>query len=126
MGLCCWRKKHGLNLNSPVNDKEFRQHLAELLARQRNPDQPAKKTPPTPESTPKPATMSNKEFRRHFKHLMARQRSEEPPVEKKPPKSATLEANCRRRKEAAYDGNPKIQRAPKSEVSDPFTLGFGS
>jgi hypothetical protein len=69
-----------------VNDKEFRQHLAELLARQRNPDLPAKKNRPTPEPAPKPATMSNKEFRQHLKQLMARQRNEEqPPVEKKPP-----------------------------------------
>ena len=69
-----------------MNDKEFREHLAEL-ARQRNPDQPAKKNPPTPEPTPKPVTMSNKEFRQHLKQLVARQRNhEQAPVEKKPPK----------------------------------------
>jgi hypothetical protein len=71
-----------------VNDKEFRQHLAELLARQRNPERPAKKDPATPELSPKPATMSNKEFRQHLKQLTMRQRNEDqPPVEKKPPKS---------------------------------------
>jgi hypothetical protein len=70
-----------------VNDKEFRQHLAELLARQRNPDRPAKKNPPTHELPPKPATMSNKEFCQHLKQLMARQRNEgQPSVQKKPPK----------------------------------------
>ena len=71
-----------------MNDKEFQQHLAELLAIQRNPDRPAKKNPPTPEATPKPATMSNKEFRQHLKRLMARQRNEDQPLgEKKPPQS---------------------------------------
>ena len=40
-----------------MNDKEFREHLAELRARQRNPDRPAKKNPPTPEPIPKPATI---------------------------------------------------------------------
>jgi hypothetical protein len=70
-----------------VNDKEFRQHLAELLASQRNPDQPAKKNSPPPETPLKPATMSNKEFRNHLKQLVARQGNEDqPPVEKKPPK----------------------------------------
>jgi hypothetical protein len=64
-----------------------RRHLAELLARQRNPDRPAKKNPPTAELTPKPATMSNKEFLQHIELLLARQRNEDqPPVEKKPPK----------------------------------------
>ena len=71
-----------------MNDKEFRQHLAELLARQRNPDQPAKKNPASPELPPKPATMSNKEFRQHIKVPLKRQRNEhQPPVEKKPPKA---------------------------------------
>ena len=70
-----------------MNDKEFRQHLTDLLARRRNPDQPAKKNLPTPEPPPKLATMSNKEFRQHLKQLMARQRDEgQPPAEKKPPK----------------------------------------
>jgi hypothetical protein len=70
-----------------VNDKEFRQRLVELLARQRNPDQPAKKNAPTPELPPKPATMSNKEFRKHLKQFVARQGNEDQPtVEKKPPK----------------------------------------
>jgi hypothetical protein len=69
-----------------VNDKEFRQHLSEWLARQRRPDQPAKKNPPTPELTPKPATMSNKEFREHIRVLLARERNEgQQSVEKKPP-----------------------------------------
>jgi len=71
-----------------VNNREFRRHLAELLATQRNPDQASKKIVPTPEPPPKPATMSNKEFRRHIAQLLARQRNQvQPPVVKKPPKS---------------------------------------
>ena len=50
-----------------MNDRQFREHLAELLNRQRNPDQPANKNPPTPEPTPEHATKSNKEFRQHIK-----------------------------------------------------------
>ena len=70
-----------------MNDKEFRQHVAELLARQRNRGQAAKKNPPTPEPPTQPATMWNKEFRQHLKQLVARQHNEGPPlVDKKPPK----------------------------------------
>jgi hypothetical protein len=96
-----------------VNDKEFRQHLAELLARQRNPDRPAKKNPPTPESTPKPATMSNTEFDRHLKQLVARQHNEEPPlVEKKPPKS-----------EPSNPAAPTEKKAPTTETRKNLTYG---
>jgi hypothetical protein len=95
-----------------VNDKEFRQHLAELLARQRNPDRPAKKNPPTPESTPKPATMSNTEFDRHLKQLVARQHNEEPLVEKKPPKS-----------EPSNPAAPTEKKAPTTETRKNLTYG---
>jgi hypothetical protein len=99
-----------------VNDKEFRQHLAELLARQRNPDQPAKKNPATPELPPKPATMSNKEFRQHLKQLMARQRKEDqPPVEKKPPKSEPPKptAVIEKKPPAAETSKFKVRRKAK-------------
>jgi hypothetical protein len=99
-----------------VNDKEFRQHLAELLARQRNPDQRAKKNPPTPELPPKPATMSNKEFRQHLKQLVTRQRNEEaPPVEKKPPKTepATPTAVTEKKPPAAETAKFKVRRKAK-------------
>jgi hypothetical protein len=71
-----------------VNDRQFRQHIAELLSGQRNPGAPTKKNSSPPELPPKPATMSNKEFRKHLKQLVARQGNEgQPPaVEKKPPK----------------------------------------
>ena len=71
-----------------MNDRQFRQHLAELLAKQRSPDRPAKKNLPTPEPTPNAAIMSNKEFRQHIKELLARQRKEGQlaAVERKPPK----------------------------------------
>jgi len=71
-----------------VNDREFRQHLAELLAKQRNPDRPSKKNPPTAEASPKPATMSNKDFRQHIRQLLAQQRNQDQqPAERKPPAS---------------------------------------
>ena len=102
-----------------MNGKELRQHLAELLARQRNPDQPAKKQPPTPEPTPKSATMSNKEFRRHLKQLVARQRNEGqlPAVEKKPTENRTLETSRRHRKEASSRRDLEVQGTAQSQVA---------
>jgi hypothetical protein len=60
-----------------LNARQLREHLAELLNPQRNPEQAAKKNPPTPEPLPKPATKSNKGFRQHVKRLLARQRNED-------------------------------------------------
>jgi hypothetical protein len=94
-----------------VNDREFRQHLAELLAIQRNPDQPSKNNVPTLELSSKPATMSNKEFRRHIAQLLAQQRNEDQqPVEKKPLKSENS-------KPAAVK-----QKKPPATVTRTFTI----
>jgi hypothetical protein len=52
-----------------VNDREFQQYIAELLAKQRNPGPPAKKNLSSPETIPKPTSMTDREFRKHIKHL---------------------------------------------------------
>jgi hypothetical protein len=99
-----------------VNDRGFRQHLAELLYRQRNPDAPAKKIPPTPEPPTKPATMSNKEFRQHIKQLVAQQRNpDQEPVEKKPPKSEPSRpmAVTEKKPPVAEPGKLKVRRKAK-------------
>jgi hypothetical protein len=71
-----------------VNDREFRRHLAELLANQRNPDQPSKKSSPRPEASPKTATMSNKDFQQHIRQLLAQQSNQDQkPPERKAPAS---------------------------------------
>ena len=80
-----------------MNDRQFREHLAELLNRQRNPDQPANKNPPTPEPTPEHATKSNKEFRQHIKRLLARQSNQDQQTavpKRKPPKSEPLKPSA--------------------------------
>jgi hypothetical protein len=60
-----------------VNDREFRQYIADLLAKQRNPDSPARRNSPSPETIPQPASMTDREFRKHIKQLLARQRTED-------------------------------------------------
>ena len=115
-----------------MNDKEFREHLAELLARQGKPDQPAKKTPPTPEPTSNPATMSNKEFRQHLKQVVARHRNEDQQrVEKKPPKSESSmrlpAVNEKKPPERKSGQLPKPENSTCAEKRNevPFSYVFG-
>jgi len=68
-----------------VNSREFRKHIAQLLAKQ-NPDPPVK-APSTDTTTTKPSPMTNREFRKHIGELLVRQRNQDQPATKKPPLS---------------------------------------
>ena len=95
-----------------MNDRQFRQHLAELLAKQRSPDRPAKKNLPTPEPTPNAAIMSNKEFRQHIKVLLARQRNDDQQPAEKQPTTISMISN---------PPSPESRKKPPAKEQRPTT-----
>jgi hypothetical protein len=73
-----------------VNDREFRQHVAEMLERKRGETETqTNKEWTTADATTKPAVMTNREFRKHIQELLARQPNQDQPPTKKPPNTET-------------------------------------
>ena len=95
-----------------VTGREFRQYIAELLAKQRNPDPPVKKNLSSPETIPKPTSMTDREFRKHIHQLLARQRNadrqlavpETPPASQKSKPPAVTE-----KKPPAKEERPAVE-----------------